>query len=113
MEHQVNYLASIKPAMTKVQLNVISLNEDVSQLSKKINEHDTNISKCKDMYHDVIYDQIASQHTISELCKRVDKLEMAQSEIHPKLSKCETEVTDLQCRNMGDNLLFFGIEESE
>ena len=86
MEHQVNALASVKPNMTKVQLNVISLNEDVSQLSQKMNEHDTNISKCKDMYHDVICDQYASQHTISELCKRVDKLEMAQSEIHPKLS---------------------------
>ena len=113
MEHQVNALASIKPTMTKVQLNVISLNEEVSQLSQKMNEHDTNISKCKDMYHEAICDQDASQHTISELCKRVDKLEMAQSEIHPKLSKCETEVTDLQCRSMRDNLLFFGIEEPE
>ena len=104
MEHQDDALATIKPAMTKVQSNVISLNEDVSQLSQKMNEHDTNISKCKDLYHDVIYDQNASQHAISELCKRVDKLEMAQSEIHPKLSKCETEATDLQCRNMRDNL---------
>ena len=43
----------------------------------------------------------------------LQSLESKQNELKASATKLDSAITDLQCRSIGDNLIFTGIEEPE
>ena len=111
MEIQVKELTRHKQEMTNVDIKVNFLSEEVSQMSRKISKYDETINTYSDMCDDTKSDQTASRNMIDDLVERVGKLEFDHDQMQPKLTNMKTEITDLQCRSMRDNLIFTGVTE--
>ena len=99
--------------MNKSTISVSAMQDDISSMNRKINEYDYSINTYSEMCDEAASNQKLAQTTIEDLCERVGNLEKNQSTLQPKLQKFESEITDLQCRSMRDNLVFTGIEEPE
>ena len=113
METQVKELTRHKQNMTNVDVKVDLLNDEVSQMSRKISEYDETINTYSDMCDDAKSDRTASRNVIDDLIERVGQLEFDHGQIQPKLSNMKNEITDLQCRSMRDNLVFTGVPEPD
>lgn len=113
MEQQVRDLKGYRHNMTSLEIKVDTLTDDVSQMTRKVNEYEATINTYSDMYDNTNSDQHTSRYLINELSERVSKLENDQDELQPKISKMDNDITDLQCRSMRDNLIFTGISEPE
>ena len=113
IERQIKDLNQVKHEVNKSTISVSAMQDDISSMNRKINEYDYSINTYSEMCDEAASNQKLAQTTIEDLCERVGNLEKNQSTLQPKLQKFESEITDLQCRSMRDNLVFTGIEEPE
>ena len=113
IEQQVKNMNAVKHEVTKATISVSNIQDDLSSLNRKMNDYDYSINTFSDICDEAVSNQKSTETVIEQLCERVENLEKNQSTIQPKLQKFETEITDLQCRSMRDNLIFVGIQEPE
>lgn len=113
MEQQVRDFKGYRQNMTSLEIKVDNLTDDVSNMTRKVNEYETTISTYSDMYDNTNSDQSTSRYLINELSERVSKLENDQAVLQTQIPKMDNSIIDLQCRSMRDNLIFTGISEPE
>lgn len=81
-------------------------------LLKKVNEIDLSQGLINSKYDVISVDNQANKSEITRLQGEVKSLKSARQELTNENKKLKDDITDLKCRSMRDNMLFFGIPES-
>lgn len=77
-----------------------------------MNEIDLSQGLINSKYDVISVDNQANKSEITRLQGEVKSLKSARQELTNENKKLKDDITDLKCRSMRDNMLFFGIPES-
>ena len=104
-------ITSLKQNTTGMKNKMVCHDQDLSEINRKVRDHDESIQTFSEMLDDVQSDKRTQNSEIAELRAHVDQLQLDNDDMKDQLSKAESTIVDLQCRSMRDNLIFTGIEE--
>ena len=104
MDKKLGQISEIQTSMSKITVKVNDIEDKVGQLESKVRQ----IESSRD-FDTGSMDQInAKQKEIDSLMKRMQKLADDQTE---KDASYKSQILDMQCRSMRDNLMFYRIPE--
>lgn len=104
MDSKLGQLNSIKSSVAKIT-------ERLDKMEEKINTIERSQNFLGEKYDSVIVCSKENSDHISRLQAEVVALSEENTRLQKDYQTCKESVTDLRCRSMKDNLLFFGIPE--
>ena len=113
IEQQLIEMRELKQTVTQVESSVQNMDKQIKKTSETMNDYQISINTYSELCDDMLQDQASKDSLVDELLTRVNKLEFEQEALKSKQVKAESNLVDLQCRSMQDNLIFTGISEVE
>ncbi|KAL4221058.1 hypothetical protein ACF0H5_019320 [Mactra antiquata] len=99
--------------LNKIQLTVDKITERLNTLDKKINDIERSNVFLSEQYEELSSSTIQHSDEISKLKNDMKHINDENLKLKQKNAEFSDSITDLKCRSMRDNLLFFGIPENE
>ncbi|XP_053391044.1 uncharacterized protein LOC128553878 [Mercenaria mercenaria] len=104
IDKKLSQLDSIKNTVDKITGRLDTVDQKVNSMETKIND----LERSREYDSSSMADIEKKQKEIDSLLSKLKVLEHQQTEQERSM---KADITDLKCRNMRDNLLFFGIPE--
>ena len=105
-------LSNIEKNQNSFLVRLDDIEAKLSHTTKKVNEIDLSQGLINSKYDVISVDNQANKSEITRLQGEVKSLKTARQELTNENKKLKDDITDLKCRSMRDNMLFFGIPES-
>lgn len=113
IEAQISQFNVLQQKVADTDRNITSINTEVSDIKTKVEEYDRSIHYYSEVCDDIIHTNTDINSKVDDLFKTIASLEKKQSELSAEQTKTNEKLTDVQWRSMRENLIFYGIPESE
>lgn len=113
IEAQISQFNALQQKVADTDRNIASINTEVYDIKTKVEEYDRSIHYYSQVCDDIIHTNTDINSKVDDLFKTIASLEKKQCELSAEQTKTNEKLTDVQWRSMRENLIFYGIPESE
>ncbi|KAH3854521.1 hypothetical protein DPMN_097064 [Dreissena polymorpha] len=107
MDNKLSQLDKIQSCVSAITSRVDKLDKRVSDIEVKFKD----VEKACDFSGGAIGDITKQQQQLDSILEKFYEMKTSEENHISKESRLQAEITDLKCRSMRDNLLFFRIPE--
>lgn len=111
IEQQVSQIGSIKQSMSVVEARISGIDNELSQVKRKVSECEVSMGCMSDMCDEVLKRKTETDTAISGIHNKMAALDV--DTLRQQNDELSDKILDLQCKSMEDSLLFTGIKEPD
>ena len=113
MGKQLSEISSLKRELINTNAKVYDVENEMRILQTQVTEYDDTIHKYSDMYDNITTNNSETGTEMKNMGSRIQSLEDKIGNMDKILQETNVKLTDVRWRTMRENLLFFGIRESD